>query len=333
MSRFSDAIEEFLEEYDMVYAEITMQVRRRELYRLCHVVDDLFARGMISTDDPSSMQVNDVKVIAAILKRDGGMSVNTRTHMLGRLGLLCRFKGNQVVDSAKVRYPSLFPAKVETRLGVLTGEEVRKVMEYAGRPDHDYRTLRSCCSVVLPLATGIRPQETRMLKDSNIDLEARLVTLEFVKGMDHYGEPRTVPILPDAVGIIARYLDAFHAKGKTGYIFQGPHGEPVSGNTQRKWRERFAEGSGVSLDHRILRRTWGQMLEDMGVPELDVSVLLGHASTATTARYYARVSERRAIESVRRTWAEMGSIVARAEADGEEKESMERERSHEGCEG
>ena len=207
MSRFSDAIEEFLEEYDMVYAEITMQVRRRELYRLCHVVDDLFARGMISTDDPSSMQVNDVKVIAAILKRDGGMSVNTRTHMLGRLGLLCRFKGNQVVDSAKVRYPSLFPAKVETRLGVLTGEEVR-----------------------------------------------------------------------------------------------------------------------------ILRRTWGQMLEDMGVPESDVSVLLGHASTATTARYYARVSERRAIENVRRTWAEMGSIVARAEADGEENESR-RERSNEGCEG
>ena len=51
----------------------------------------------------------------------------------------------------------------------------------------------------------------------------------------------------------------------------------------------MVEGTGMELDHRILRRTWEQML-------------LGHASTATTNRYYARTRERSAIAAVRRVW-------------------------------
>ena len=72
-------------------------------------------------------------------------------------------------------------------------------------------------------------------------------------------------------------MEAFHGRGLRGCIFQGPHGdgEPVAGNTQRKWR---------------------------GVPEECVSVLLGHASTATTARYYARTRERSAIAAGRESW-------------------------------
>lgn len=305
-SEFSKAVREFIEEYDMVYADITVSVRRREFARLGQVVDDLYSKGMITTNDPAVMLVNDVKVIAAVLKRNDSMSSNTRTHMLGRLNLICKFRENLAVEMAKVRYPSLFPAKKETRLGVLKEEEVRRIFDFAARPGHDWRELRSCVSVILPLATGIRPQETRMIRDTNIDLVEETVSLSFVKGMDTYGVSRTVPIMPEAVPIISRYLDMFHARGMSGYIFQGPHGdgEPVSSNTQRKWREFIVESTGVQLDHRILRRTWGQMLEDRGVPEEDVSVLLGHASTATTARYYARVSERRAIAAVRSRWAE-----------------------------
>lgn len=41
---------------------------------------------------------------------------------------------------------------------------------------------------------------------------------------------------------------------------------------------------------------------DDGVPEECVSVLLGHASTETTARYYARTRERAAIRAVRDVW-------------------------------
>lgn len=44
------------------------------------------------------------------------------------------------------------------------------------------------------------------------------------------------------------------------------------------------------------------MLLDGGVPEECVSVLLGHASTATTNRYYARTRERSAIAAVREMW-------------------------------
>ena len=68
------------------------------------------------------------------------------------------------------------------------------------------------------------------------------------------------------------------------------------------WRRSVSMATGVEFDHRALRRTWGQALLDAGVSEEEVSVLLGHASTATTSRYYARTREGRARDAARAAW-------------------------------
>ena len=264
MPSFADAVEEFMGEYELAYAESTVKARRRELMQLCREVESLHARGSISTDDPAAMTLQDVKVIAASVK-GWEVSVNTRTHVLGRLNMLCKFCGNMVVEHAKVRYPTLFPAKQETRLGVLEVSDYERILEFASLPVHDYRQLRSCVSVIIPLATGIRPQETRMVRDQDIDLETLTLHVEHVKGEGSYGMPRNVPVDPRAAPIIRRFLDEFHSRGKRGYIFQNSRGRPVEGNTQRMWRRYVVEGTGVELDHRILRRTWGQMMEDRGM--------------------------------------------------------------------
>lgn len=301
MGAFSDTVTEYMDEYGLAYAESTVKARRREMMQICRQVESLLSEGRISTEDPADLTLQDIKVIAASV-RSWDISVNTRTHVLGRLNMICKFSGNMVVEHAKVRYPTLFPAKQETRLGVLRAADYERILEFASGPDHDFRQLRSCVSVVLPLATGIRPQETRMVRDEDVDLESLMLHVEHVKGEGSYGMPRNVPIDPRAAPILGRYLDAFRASGRNGYIFQNSRGEPVKGNTQREWRRYVVESTGIDLDHRILRRTWGQMMEDNGVGEEYVSVLMGHASTATTARYYARTSERKAIEEVRKTW-------------------------------
>lgn len=302
IGRFRDAVDDFIDEYSLAYAESTTKDRRRELMRICATVESLAASGGISTEDPGALTTEDVKVIAARFKRmDVGS--NTRGHLLGRLNMICKFSGNMSVELAKARYPTLFPPKKETRLDVLDPRDIERIREFADG-DHDFQGLRACASVMIPLATGLRPQEVRYVRD--VDFDARLTELRVAhpKGMDTYGLVRVVPIHPDGVPAIRRYLEAFHTSGHSGYIFQGPHGDgmPVAGNTQRKWREYVERGTGLDLDHRILRRTWGQMLLDGGVPEECVSVLLGHASTATTNRYYARTRERAAIDAVRRVW-------------------------------
>lgn len=203
------------------------------------------------------------------------------------------------MEYAKVRYPTLFPPKKDVRLGTLERPDVDRVIRYAEGVT-GFSDLRSCVSVLLPLGAGIRPQETRMVRDVDFSDDLTELTVSAPKGEDSYGLVRTVPINPSVVPTIRRYLREFHSRGMRGYLFQGPHGDgmPVVSNTMRMWRRGIVEGTGVELDHRILRRTWGQMLLDDGVPEECVSVLLGHASTETTARYYARTRERAAIRDV-----------------------------------
>ena len=128
---FSDSVAEYLDEYSLAYAESTIKDRRRELMRLCSTVESLRSVGSISTEDPSAMTLADVQVITAHLKRTD-LSSNTRGHLLGRLNMLCKFEGNMAVEFAKVRYPTLFPPKKETRLGVLEPKEVAAIMTTAG---------------------------------------------------------------------------------------------------------------------------------------------------------------------------------------------------------
>lgn len=268
--------------------------------RICNTVEALAASGSITTDDPAVMTIADVQKIAAHLKRMD-MSSNTRGHLLGRLNMICKFEGNSAVEYAKVRYPTLFPPKKEVRLRTLEGPDVDRVIRYANGAT-DYWDLRACVSVLLPLGTGLRPQETRMVRDADFSDDLTELTVSAPKGGDSYGLVRVVPVHPAIIPLVRRYMGEFHASGRSGYLFQGPYGEPVASNTMRMWRRRIVRGTGVEMDHRILRRTWGQMLLDEGVPEECVSVLLGHASTETTARYYARTRERAAIRAVRDVW-------------------------------
>ena len=299
-------MDEYIGEYAHVYAESTVKDRRREFARIGATVQGLHERGMLSTDDPALMTVADIAAVAAEI-RDGGCSLNTRVHMMGRLGMLCRFCGNMAADQAKARYPALFPSKRETRLGILTGEEVESLYRHA-ECARGFRELRAAVSVVLPLASGIRPQETRFVRDRDLSDDLAELTVSHPKGMGTYGEVRTVPVHPRAVPVLERYLEEFHGRGLRGYLFQGPGGEPVAGNTQRMWRCSVSEASGVVFDHRVLRRTWGQGLLDAGVSEQEVSVLLGHASTVTTAKYYARTRQDGARDAARRAWGRLRGL-------------------------
>ena len=304
--RFAQAVDEYIGEYAHVYAESTVKDRRREFARIGATVQGLHERGMLSTDDPALMTVADIAAVAAEI-RDGGCSLNTRVHMMGRLGMLCRFCGNMAADQAKARYPALFPSKRETRLGILTGEEVESLYRHA-ECARGFRELRAAVSVVLPLASGIRPQETRFVRDRDLSDDLAELTVSHPKGMGTYGDIRTVPVHPRAVPVLERYLEEFHGRGLRGYLFQGPGGEPVAGNTQRMWRCSVSEATGVAFDHRVLRRTWGQGLLDAGVSEQEVSVLLGHASTVTTAKYYARTRQDGARDAARRAWGRLRGL-------------------------
>lgn len=200
-------------------------------------------------------------------------------------------------------YPALYNKKQYVRLPVLTHQDFRDLMFYLSRPGQSYNDLRGSAAVSLSFCGGLRPQEVRMLRADDLDLDAMLVRLHHVKGKDTFGLCRTVPLHPFSEDVLRGYLGAFRARGCSGYLFQNSRtGEPLSSNTMRVLSSMITRAAGLDASYRMGRRTWGQLLED-SIAEESVSVLMGHSSTSVTNRYYARTKQYRAISEARKAWS------------------------------
>ena len=62
------------------------------------------------------------------------------------------------------------------------------------------------------------------------------------------------------------------------------------------------------MDLHKCRRTYGQMLLDEGAGIEEVSVLMGHSTTAMTEKYYCRRRQQQASDSARRLWGGNASV-------------------------
>jgi integrase len=70
-----------------------------------------------------------------------------------------------------------------------------------------------------------------------------------------------------------------------------------------RWlKETIEQLSGVDFAIKDLRSTFAQMTKDRGVSIEAVSKALGHASTATTEEYYARMADRDALIEISKAW-------------------------------
>lgn len=78
--------------------------------------------------------------------------------------------------------------------------------------------------------------------------------------------------------------------------------EILTDKSIRQIRGNVEKACGMRFDGRMCRRTYGQYLKDKGVSIENVSVNMGHSSTKTTERYYARQRSERAIRETRNSF-------------------------------
>ncbi|MBP6020964.1 MAG: site-specific integrase [Candidatus Methanomethylophilaceae archaeon] len=167
----------------------------------------------------------------------------------------------------------------------------------------DFRRIRAYALVSLYLGAGLRTIEMCHAKLSNLDLTegGSTIYLDHVKGNDSYGEPRIVVIIPDFVPAIKRYLYARsnllqkEEVNTDALFFSLDNYAPLSDKTVRQIRMIVESDLSVKFDGRECRRTYGQYLKDCGVSIENVSINMGHTSTKTTERYYARQRNDRAV--------------------------------------
>lgn len=68
------------------------------------------------------------------------------------------------------------------------------------------------------------------------------------------------------------------------------------------YADKVSKETGIDVDLRKCRRTYGQRLVDAEVPISVVSVVMGHLSTGTTEQHYARVKHAVAVKEVAKTF-------------------------------
>ena len=170
----------------------------------------------------------------------------------------------------------------------------------------DWKQLQAYAVVSFALCTGLRTKELRLARIGDLDRHNWTIIVKHPKGEGKYGQERTVPILPAGRRVISRYLTmraemiSRHMPTNDAlFPALGDRGDGVfSGGKLLSLKNIVEAETGVSLDFRACRRTFGQTCVDSGVDLDSVSILLGHTTTKTTETDYCRKREDVALKEV-----------------------------------
>ena len=306
---FKDFADEYLQKARTSYTDETYRNRERRYRRMNAFIVDLRERKLISTSSPKQFTEKDIEVI---LREDIPLhSPADMAHEINALNKLCKFCGNYVVEPCLDRNPELRPKNKSGRRKPSMSEETYQAILRNGLAvdPADFMRIRAYALVLLCIDTGTRNKEIRLAEVTDIDTRAWTLDIVHVKGESSYGEARTVPIREEVRPVIERYL-----KARTQWIFD--HHSPsralfpsdtskdgfLCGNSLRRMKEIVEQDLQIRFELRECRRTFGQRYIDQNLELPSVSVLMGHASTRTTEKYYGRQKNVMAMEKACATW-------------------------------
>jgi integrase len=153
----------------------------------------------------------------------------------------------------------------------------------------------------LLLKAGLRPGEAFALTPADLDLARQTVRVERAATMGgrikdtKTHEMRDVDLTPGLVVTLRRHLTALRAEAlKSGHgeperVFTRPDGAPMDKDHAAAVLRALLKGAKLPT-HRVYdcRHTYASLLLAEGAPITYVAHQLGHASPATTLRYYAK---------------------------------------------
>lgn len=306
MSRypFEEFSTQFMASMVGVYSDVHWTTLQRRYRRMSLDIRRLHDEGRISSTSPKKMTAEDIRV-HLVYRKGLGYSAKEYAHEVNALIILFDFCENMAVRSCLRKYPLLRPMADHHRLPVISDGERSRILRgcsaFSGSDDFDM--VRSYAMLAILLGCGLRTKELRLCDAMDLDPSSWMLEVIHVKGEDRWGEPRTVPVPPVFRPIISRYLGLRDPSKVALFYPTRGNSDYLSSNSIRKILSKSLSDSKVSANPQELRRSFGQGYLDSDIDSIEsVSVLMGHASTNTTERYYARRRNSRAIEAAMRTW-------------------------------
>ncbi len=302
---FRECVNIYMRDGTYRLADITKKLTLRRLLHSEEIFKELFEEEAISTLSPRKFTERDIeeyyRVRVNAEGRNGGkISPKALKRDLSDLDSMCTFFDNDCVTEFLKRNKRLMQKEYRRRQPSLNVDELGTILDYADTvPDEDFMELRGIAMICLNIGAGLRTIELQNATVSNImnDDDGYFIHLDVVKGQGTYGEARTVFIIPDFVDVLERYLKARtrflekHGMSTDLIFFNSSKPEPLSDNAIRVIRRKISDHCGVQFDGRKCRRTYGQTLKNSGTNIEIISKNMGHATTSTTEKYYARITD------------------------------------------
>lgn len=179
--------------------------------------------------------------------------------------------------------------------------------------------------LLFAISTGVRLGELLALKWSDIDFEAKTVTIN--RSIQRYKNPttgryeikeqtpktlssiRTIPI-PDTIIYklkqhkkkqnkhILYVGEAYH---NNNYIFCNPTGDPLDEKTPGRNLDSILSKLNIKhIKFHALRHTYITRLFELGVPAKTISELAGHSDIQTTMNIYTHIDDKSKVEAVKK---------------------------------
>lgn len=300
MSRypFTDCLNEYMPvEYGHISSS-TYGTNRRRLVQIGKIFHELKQDGRVSTDNPRKITARDIDAFVGYRKANGIVNT-TILKDLGLLKKMLSYFDNDAVSAFKSKYPAHYPKKYQKRAAAM---EISMF---------DWKLSEAYGLVSLAICTGLRPKELRMMYVENVHIagdNAEVLAIH-VKGEDSYGNARWIPVHPDGVPILKRYLEARAFKLKSRNRVSAALFPPIRGteefigyNMVEKLKKVVEEDIGETFELRKCRRTFGQRALDEGHDIHNVSLVMGHASITTTQRYYCDKDQHTASDEMLEFW-------------------------------
>ncbi len=313
MSRypFTDCLNEYMPvEYGHISTD-TYGTARRRLVQIGKIFHELKQAGRVSTDNPRRITAADIDAFVGYRKANGIVNT-TILKDLGLLKKMLSYFDNDAVSAFKSKYPAHYPKKYKKRAPAMEEPVVEMILARAMEISTlDWKLSEAYGIVSLAICTGLRPKELRMMYVSNVHIAGNFaeVLAVHVKGEGSYGAARWIPVHPDGVPILRRYLEARDLKlkivGKTSEALFPPirgKEEFIGYNMLEKLKKAVEGDIGETFELRKCRRTFGQRALDEGHNIHNVSLVMGHASITTTQRYYCDKNQHSASDEMLAFW-------------------------------
>ena len=305
-------VNDFMDKMHELYAPVTWRTVMRRYRRINIDMIALHRDKKIKTLSPKMMDIDDVHAYLSY-RRSLNYTGKEYSHDYSAMHNLFAFVKNDAFDDCLTNYPLFRQYKRQVRLPPLDDNVYQAILSRASEiaPD-DFPRLRAYALVLLCIRAGMRTKEIRLADVRDLDTKDWMMDIIHVKGEASYGEPRSVPLLGEIRPTVESYLSVrkkwlVDNNIQSTALFPSPSSSDgyMSSNSLRRVKSLVEKEIGVNFDFRTLRRTFGQQYLDAGADIKTVSVLMGHNSTLTTERNYARKRSDKAIKTIRAIWEDI----------------------------